>query len=78
MFFFVASLGPDVVLAVLVASRQWCLGLLNFGGLCLSLLQWGALFPGISVGSIRVNLVAVAATSLFSVLGIHYSVYNHF
>ena len=44
VFIFVVSLGPDVVLAVLVASWQWHLGLFNCGGLCLSLLQWGALF----------------------------------
>ena len=44
VFIFVASLGPDVVLAVLCTSWQWHLGLFNFVGLCLSLLQWGALF----------------------------------
>ena len=43
VFMSVASLGPDVVLAVLFTSWQWCLGLFKFVGLCLSLLQWGAL-----------------------------------
>ena len=39
----VALLGPDVVLAVLFTPWQWHLRLFKFVGLCLSLLQWGAL-----------------------------------
>ena len=79
VFIFVASLGPDVVLAVLFISWQWHLGLFKFVWICLSLLQWGgSVFPGISVRSICVYLIAVAATSLFSVLDIPCSVGNHF
>ena len=44
VFISVVLLGPDVVLAVLFISWQWHLGLFKFVGLCLSLLQWGALF----------------------------------
>ena len=43
MYMSVALLGPDVVLAVLFTLQQWHLGLFKIVGLCLSLLQWGAL-----------------------------------
>ena len=59
-----------------LGSGVW--GCLTLGALPVTSAMGGSLFPGIPVGSIHVNLVAVAATSLFGVLNIHYNVYNQF
>ena len=75
----VASLGPHMVMAVLLTFLQWHLGLFKFGGVCLSLLQWGGLcFSLAFTCCIHVGTIAVTATSLVGVLGTSCSVGYHF
>ena len=54
------------------------LGCLNLWGFAFTSVMGGSVFPDIHAWCISVNLIAVTATSLISVLGTSYSVGYHF